>query len=811
MKRKGKVQEVRVVSKSAKAARAQNDIRRAIEAYYEDEQPKPKQKGFEPIRDLDPDSRTGGGSLWDSENNLQIDSWRLKGLFYTEEWPFILTNKIATRIAGQKLKVVRKKTVDGKKVSEPWEDHPIQKLLDKPNRNQTYYQWMYSLIVDHTLLGNAIVWNAKFAKELVHLPAENIYLDFKQDGILRSYDLYKFFTNDMSAALTERDIKVLRFMPDEIGHAKRPNPSSVFWGMSPFLAGRKSVMFNRHSSEFLNNFYIKGALPGFIIEMSEMANEKNALRLLRSMELAYTGRRNQRRNMIMPKGVTAKNLQPTLADQKLIEHLQLNRETIINLLEVPKHELSIADSGSLGSEEYKTALKNFWTGPLFSIQSDVEQMLNELLKADLQDGACIEFDNNDIEVLREDEVAKADLSEKLLKTHTLNEVRKIKYNLPPIEGGDVVIGAQPAPSPFQFSLQSPKVGAVENVPLQLTAPAVSDTATAVTQVQSTADAVNHIHDDKSYGACCKRNVTRFMQLKDANPQWWDEREQVASKDAAESMANVQKAFVSMTMEQAGKAIKVMRDMLIEDRSDAKGYSKKAAKVPSQTALRQRIQKTVFSYESQWINDAMKALNGRLENGYDASLKVPFNMPNQAQIEALRVRNEQGRREILEARQLETFANMSKTTTDKIMSTITKGVENGKTIDEITDDLTDNFTNVENIQGRAATIARTETLTAISIGQAAAMQDASKVIPNLKKMWITADDDRVRKTHEALDGDVRAWDKSFKSGLKFPRDPDGEVGETINCRCTFIMVPGEEADRMELEDLVSHADETSTAE
>lgn len=783
--------------------RETKEIEQELELYYkEPEQKLPNtvyRKAFDPIRDLDVDSQ-GGNSLWQSENNLAIDAWRLKGLFYSEDWVYILVNKIASRIAGQKLKVMRKTMLDGKEVHEAYQDHAVQKLLDKPNRNQTYYQWMYSLVVDHTLLGNGLVWYAKWAKELVHLPAETIALDFESNGLLRSYMVYRFINNDMATALAEQEFKVLKFSPEEIGHAKRPNPSSVFWGMSPFLAGRKSVLFNRHSAEFLNNFYIKSALPGFIIEMSEMANEKSALRLLRSMELAYTGRRNQRRNMIMPKGTSAKNLQPTLADQKLVEHLVLNRENIINILEVPKHELSIAESGSLGSQEYKTALKNFWCGPLRAVQDEVCQVLNELLKDELGGDAFIAFDNSDVEVLREDEVAKADLAEKKLKTHTLNEVRKEHYNLPPIEGGDVVMGLQPA-QPYMFAANQPQTAALSPATSHASAtPAATDNPAAALPPA-------HVHDDKSYGACCKRNIERFSKLKADNPDWWSQREESLSKETAEGMAEIGKAFISLTMDQAEKAIRVARDLMVEDNS--KSLNKKAAKIPSATSLRQRIQKTIFSYESRWINDSMKALGQRLEAGYDASLKVPFNMPNTSQIEALRARNEKGRREILEARQMETFANMSKTTTDKIMATIQKGVEKGKTINEITDDLLDNFTKVENIEGRAQTIARTETLTAVSIGQAAAMSDAAKSVPNLKKMWITADDDRVRKTHEDLDGDVRSWDASFNYGLKFPRDPDGAADQTINCRCTFIMVPGEEADRMELEDLVSNAEETAT--
>ena len=52
-------------------------------------------------------------------------------------------------------------------------------------------------------------------------------------------------------------------------------------------------------------------------------------------------------------------------------------------------------------------------------------------------------------------------------------------------------------------------------------------------------------------------------------------------------------------------------------------------------------------------------------------------------------------------------------------------------------------------------------------------------------WLTARDDRVRDSHQDLEGEQRELDEEFLPGLMFPRDPDGEAGEVINCRCTLL--------------------------
>jgi SPP1 gp7 family putative phage head morphogenesis protein len=54
-------------------------------------------------------------------------------------------------------------------------------------------------------------------------------------------------------------------------------------------------------------------------------------------------------------------------------------------------------------------------------------------------------------------------------------------------------------------------------------------------------------------------------------------------------------------------------------------------------------------------------------------------------------------------------------------------------------------------------------------------------------WVTSMDDKVRDSHAALDGSVTTMGETFGNGLRYPRDPNGDAGEIINCRCAFIAV------------------------
>jgi SPP1 gp7 family putative phage head morphogenesis protein len=83
---------------------------------------------------------------------------------------------------------------------------------------------------------------------------------------------------------------------------------------------------------------------------------------------------------------------------------------------------------------------------------------------------------------------------------------------------------------------------------------------------------------------------------------------------------------------------------------------------------------------------------------------------------------------------------------------------------------------------STTIARTE------MGSVAsqARWDCYKQEGIEQQEWSTAEDDRVRESHMAVDGmKVKLGDVFGITGLRFPRDPLGDAGEVINCRCSVF--------------------------
>jgi uncharacterized protein with gpF-like domain len=290
----------------------------------------------------------------------------------------------------------------------------------------------------------------------------------------------------------------------------------------------------------------------------------------------------------------------------------------------------------------------------------------------------------------------------------------------------------------------------------------------------------------------QQNVEAFSEyLKAEGNGWFSEDQRKIGEAANKNMVDIQKLFLKTLGDQIYMVARIVKEEVFE----------KAAQVRDEKELKARIDKAMKKLKSTFVKDYGTILEGQVELGYDITINVPFNKPYQEAIAA--ISNKERRREILDARGIDTFENVSKTTTDKIMTSVAVGIKEGKTVAEIAETIRNIATLAS---GRANTIARTETLTANSIGQAAAMEDAASVIPKLVKVWINAGDERVRGNpgglypdakddHWIMQGEVQDYDQEFSNGLSYPRDTKGGPEQTINCRCTFLTLAEKDAAEM----------------
>jgi HK97 family phage portal protein len=123
-----------------------------------------------------------------------------------------------------------------------------------------------------------------------------------------------------------------------------------------------------------------------------------------------------------------------------------------------------------------------------------------------------------------------------------------------------------------------------------------------------------------------------------------------------------------------------------------------------------------------------------------------------------------------------------TTYEKIRDVVSEGLSKGEGSAQIAKRIREDVFGGEITKARATTIARTETIGALSEGEFIAAEESGFI---QSKEWLTQGDSRVRHSHEEIDGQKQPLHAAFSNGLQYPGDQKGEAEEVINCRCSLL--------------------------
>ena len=124
-------------------------------------------------------------------------------------------------------------------------------------------------------------------------------------------------------------------------------------------------------------------------------------------------------------------------------------------------------------------------------------------------------------------------------------------------------------------------------------------------------------------------------------------------------------------------------------------------------------------------------------------------------------------------------------TKNISDTVTSGILQGKSLQEVTQDLAKSLSST-NMKAMSR-YAQTAMTGAQNAGRIEAMHTAQDMGIKIRKKWLATLDRRTRVSHQKMDGKIVDIDEEFPNGLQYPGDPDGDPAEVYNCRCTLINV------------------------
>jgi HK97 family phage portal protein len=304
-------------------------------------------------------------------------------------------------------------------------DHPVARLLERPNPWTGESEWKRQLVFDFLVWGNGVAPVARVRGEPRELHradprATNIIVDQMTGEPRYSIAMQAGGSREYSWA----DVVHLRNTSlDGVRGLGLVNIGAEAVGLALTMEGHAAGLFSR------------GAKPSGVIELAGKATDDVLKRLRESFTQIYAGAKNSGKTIILEQGAKFQATQLTSTDSQFLENRKFQILEAARLLNIPAILLNDLEHATLNNAaELSQAFLDRTIAPILELFEDaLERVL--LTDEERDAGYEIEFDTSNF--------VRADVEKRFaaLKTGiesgvlTLNEARD-REGLPPVEGGD---------------------------------------------------------------------------------------------------------------------------------------------------------------------------------------------------------------------------------------------------------------------------------------------------------------------------------------------------------------------------------------
>ncbi len=332
-------------------------------------------------------------------------------------------NRIGDAISSVKLGIYRGET--------ELADHPLAKLLKRPNPLQSYGDYMRAKVGFLLIAGNG--YEERFTvrgevRELYQLRPDRMKIIPSSTGVPAAYEY------SMNQNKHRWDVNP-RTLDSDVRHLKLFNPLNDWYGMSPIEAGAYAIDQNNEAMSWMQSLLQNSARPSGALTVKDggTLSDENFNRLKAQIEEQYAGARNAGRPMLLEGGLdwTQMGLSPT--DMGILDTKNASSRDIALAFGVPPQLLGIPGDNTYSN--YAEARLAFWEDTALPLLDMIVTDWNSWLGALY--GVEIRPDKDSIPAIAEKRLKLWEMADKSLEL-TINERRELK-GYGPVPGGDVVL------------------------------------------------------------------------------------------------------------------------------------------------------------------------------------------------------------------------------------------------------------------------------------------------------------------------------------------------------------------------------------
>lgn len=321
-------------------------------------------------------------------------------------------------------------TPDGERTRIAIKDHPVARLLTRPNRCQTWFEFIRDTWVALLLRGNAY-WAVK--RDRRGNPIELIWINPDAVLVLEAVDGSWFYNVNriglfQLAMLAEFPVAI---PAEDIIHFRGISFNMLIASSTIGLA-RDTVALSMAQVQQQARWIGNGARPGVLLEAPKQLTDPAAKRLKESWDQYSSGVQNTGRTAVLEEGVTAKLMQLTSVDLEFLGQANLTIQDVARFFGVPLRKLYQPDTsrGSTVIQEDQAYINE-------TVSPDLEMIEQKLGREFGLDDEGLVIDLDESPLLRADPLTRYNLGRigKLSGLISTNEWRRGE-RLPKVEGGD---------------------------------------------------------------------------------------------------------------------------------------------------------------------------------------------------------------------------------------------------------------------------------------------------------------------------------------------------------------------------------------
>jgi len=516
----------------------------------------------------------------------------------------------------------------------------------------------------------------------------------------------------------------MNLLPEEVLHIKRPNPFNPWRGMSPLSVAMLAAQTDYASAQFQKGLMLNNADTGVIITTEQVLSSEQIEQIKGALRERKRKAGTADRPLFLHGG--AKVEKPTInaADMQFLENRKFNRQEICAVFGVPQELIGYTEDANRSVSN--SARLNFIENTMMPLGDRIEASLETLVQAiDPQAEGWFNWDV--LPIMKEAQRARVDTGVKLWAIGVpFNDINE-----------NLDLGFEPYPwhavgyLPFSVARADDLGSESPKEPREDEDPEPDDEMSAEKLMRKLYAAVpKPAHICAPSGSKWLRSIKPSIKAKEGRMR-------------------------SFFRAQLGRVLDALEKT---SPSSSKAYEELFNLANESSELLRRM-KPLLIADLEFGGAQLFAESGL----------VDFTLPPHRATEFL-------------AQRANRLSEVNQATFEQIQSELVEAVANGETFEQRVARVKSVYK--EATESRAASIATTETNSAINTGRQVAMEEAGIEL----KAWSTSNLPDVRASHykAQADGPIPVNQK-FSNGLMYPGDPAGPPGEVINCRCFMYAV------------------------